>query len=87
MTAADLRQVLADALVYAAVPGFAGSRTEADFRDGVRDVPLSELEIDSLAAMELCIAIELNTGVSLAPADIAALPSLGALVERLVDGR
>lgn len=87
MTAAELRQVIADALVYAAVPGFVGSRAEVEFRDGSRDVEMHELEIDSLSAMELCIAVELNTDVSLAPADIAALPSLGALVQRLMAGQ
>lgn len=84
MTAAELRNVIADSLVYAAVPGFVGSGAETEFRDGARDVTMTELEIDSLAAMELCIAIELNAGISLTPAEVAALPSLNALVQRLV---
>jgi len=84
MTATELRQVIADALVYASVPLFAGSRAEAEFREGERDLPMAELEIDSLAAMELCIAIELNTDISLTPADVVAMPSLDALVQRLV---
>ena len=83
MTASELRNVIADALVYASVPGFAGSLAEGAFRTATSDVLMTELEIDSLAAMELCIAIELNTDISLAPTDIAALPSLGALLERL----
>ncbi len=87
MTAAELRDVIADALVYAAVPGFVGSSAEAEFRNGSRDVPMAELEIDSLAAMELCIAIELNTDISLTPADVVAMPSLNALVQRLVAGQ
>ena len=87
MTATELRNVIADALVYASVPGFAGSRSESDFRGAIRDVHMAELQIDSLAGMELCIAIELNTGVSLAPTDIAAMPSLDALLRRLEAGQ
>lgn len=86
MTAADLRQVIADARVYASVPGFVGSQAETEFRSGARDVPFSDLEIDSLAGMELCIAIEVNTDISLTPADVVAMPSLDALVQRLVAG-
>jgi long-chain acyl-CoA synthetase len=82
----ELRQVIADAMVYASVPGFADSQSEATFRDGTHDVKLTEVDIDSLAAMELCIALELSTGVSLAPADITAMTSLGALLQRLEAG-
>ncbi|RYG95740.1 MAG: hypothetical protein EON57_16190, partial [Alphaproteobacteria bacterium] len=82
----ELRQVIADAMVYAAVPGFVGSQAEAAFRDGTRDVQLTEIDIDSLAAMEICIALELNTDISLAPNDITGMPSLGALLLRLEAG-
>lgn len=40
--------------------------------------------MDSLARMELCIAIEVETGVSLTPDDLDSFRSLGALARRVV---
>ena len=57
----------------------------APFRDaflaGESAVTMEELEMDSLAKMELCIAIEVGTGVSLAPEELERYPTLGALVD------
>ena len=57
----------------------------AAFRDaflaGESAVPMAELEMDSLAKMELCIAIEVGTGVSLAPEELERYGSLAALVD------
>lgn len=83
MTGADIRVVIADALVYASVPRFRDSAEQADFVAGRRDIRMADLEIDSLAAMELCIAIETNSGVSIVPGELAEVASLGALVERV----
>lgn len=83
MTEADIRQVIADALVYAAVPRFRDSAEQADFVAGKRDIQLADLEIDSLAAMELCIAIETNSGVSIVPGELAEVGTLGALAKRV----
>lgn len=80
MTEAEVRQVIADALVYAAVPLFAHSEDHADFVAGKRDIRLDAFEIDSLATMEMCIAIELNLGVEIVPGDLAELETLGAIV-------
>lgn len=86
MTEAEIRQVISDALVYAAVPLFAESDEQADFVAGRRDVRLDEFEIDSLATMELCIAIELNLGVEIVPGDLAEIATLGDIVA-LAQGR
>lgn len=83
MTDDEIRHVIADALRYASVPSFAGSAREHDFLSGKVDVPFAELEIDSLAVMELCIALEASLGVSVAPADLLAVGSLGALVRHV----
>ncbi len=83
MTDDELRSTLADALVYAAVPGFRDSGAEEAFRAGDGQFAIANLEIDSLAWMELCIAIEINTGVTVTPADLAALPTLGDLVAKV----
>lgn len=83
MTETELCNALADALVYAAVPGFRDSGAEEAFRAGDGRFAISSLEIDSLAWMELCIAIEINTGVTLTPADLAGLPTLGDLLAKV----
>ena len=58
-----------------------------DIRDrflaGELDLKFPELDMDSLAKMELCIAIEVGTGVSLAPEELDRHDSLGALVAEI----
>lgn len=83
MTDDEIRKVIADALVYAAVPGFRGSQRERDFVEGRADIRLADLDIDSLAAMELCIAIETNVGASILPQDLAKIGSLDSLVTKV----
>lgn len=83
MTDDEIRKVIADALVYAAVPGFRGSPRQQDFVAGGTDIQLVDLDIDSLAAMELCIAIESNVGASILPQDLAKIGSLNKLVQRI----
>lgn len=83
MTDDEIRKVIADALVYAAVPGFRGSPRERDFVDGGADIQLADLDIDSLAAMELCIAIETNVGASILPQDLEKIGSLDSLVKKV----
>ena len=53
------------------------------FTSGAIDYPLDELEMDSLAEMELCIAIEVGTGVSLVPEDLRAYGTVGRLAAAL----
>lgn len=80
MTEGEIRQVIADALVYAAVPRFAGSSERADFVAGRSDIAMADFQIDSLASMELCIAIELNLGVEILPSDLTMISTLGGIV-------
>jgi len=47
------------------------------------DFDLADLDMDSLAIMEFCIAIELSTGVTLLPAQVAELGSTGAIECRI----
>lgn len=75
-----IREVIADAFVYASVPRFAGSPEATAFVAGTSDIPMDRFEIDSLALMELCIAIELNLGVEIVPSDLADITSLGGIV-------
>lgn len=86
MTTQEIRELVSQALRYASVPGFDRSETKEAFLSG-KDVALSQLEIDSLAAMELCIAIEANLDVSILPDDLPRLGSLNALVGRIEELR
>lgn len=83
MTELEIREVIADALDYAAVPRFRGSELRNQFVAGATDILFDDLEIDSLAAMELCIALETNSGVSILPAELPEFGTLGALVKRV----
>ena len=82
MTEREIRELICQALRYASVPGFNRSDRQAAFING-EDVGLDDLEIDSLAAMELCIAIETNLDVTLLPAELPALGSLNGIVRRV----
>jgi len=42
----------------------------SSIRQGDRELTLEALEFDSLAWMEFCIAVELKSGLDLAPSDI-----------------
>jgi hypothetical protein len=53
------------------------------FLGGELDLTFAELELDSLARMELCIAIEVGTGVSLAPEELDPHVSLAPLVAEI----
>lgn len=86
MTELEIREIIADALDYASVPRFRGSVARAEFVAGTRDISFDELEVDSLAAMELCIALETNSGISILPDELAGFGSLGALAKRVESG-
>ena len=86
MTETEIRQLVAEALAYASIPNFQGSATERAFLAATAEVPFSELEIDSLAAMEICIAIEANIGTSILPNELAGIETLSDLV-RSIQGK
>jgi acyl carrier protein len=79
----DLRRSakrLIEGLEAGAVARRAGRDFRGPFLDGTLDATFAELELDSLARMELCIAIEVALGVSLAPEELERYPTLDALV-------
>jgi acyl carrier protein len=80
VTEAEIRQMLVEALHEASVFGLRNNGWTDEFLAGARDVALEDLEMDSLGAMELCIAVEVNTGVSIVPDDLNAIGTLGGLV-------
>lgn len=75
--------LISDAMLYASVPDFGGSAKQSGFLAGEHDIRFEEFDIDSLASMELCIAIETELGVSIAPAELPELGSLMAVVRRV----
>lgn len=78
MTFDEARKLLLDALHEAA--GVLHDRKFADQIVGSdKDIPFSEIEMDSLAVMEVCLMIDDRTGIEVDPADLIANPSLNAL--------
>ncbi|WP_055049358.1 acyl carrier protein [Devosia sp. A16] len=80
MTEREIRQMLVDAMLGASVFGLRDNGWTDEFVAGTRDVAMGDLEMDSLGAMELCIAVEVNTGVEIVPDQLATMPTLGTLV-------
>jgi hypothetical protein len=79
------RQQFLDILVEAGTGGIEDHPQRLGFLEGSEDIPLSEIAIDSLALMEVAIAIEETLGVSLAPDQIMNNSSLGDLWLAVVD--
>lgn len=87
MTETELRTVLIHALEDARVIGIGDETAKAAFVSGEVDIALADLEIDSLAVMQFCIAVEKRSGISVVPRDLRKLPTLGALARKLSSGR
>jgi acyl carrier protein len=83
MTDAEIRQKLADALEYSQVIKFRESGIREDFLAGKADMSIEALELDSLSSIELCIAIENSTGVSILLGDLWDSDSLSQLVAKI----
>ena len=83
MDANAIRAVIVDGLEAGAVRKARQEEFRTAFLAGRIAVPMAELEMDSLARMELCIAIEVGTGVSLAPEELDRYDTLAALVDDL----
>ena len=81
MDARVIRQAIVDGLEAGGVGQIHRAATRDPFLAGASDLTLDELEMDSLARMELCIAIEVATGVSLAPEELDRYATLVALAE------
>ena len=76
MTEPQIRAMLVEALEYASVIALRDKNLIADFLAGTNEVP----DMDSLAEMELCIAIEVHAGVSIVPDRLRKIGTLGRLV-------
>ena len=83
MSPAEIRAMVLEGLAAAGITSLRNSGLTQSFLDGECDIAFSEIEMDSLATMELCIAIEANTGVTILPEDLQHIDSLGGLVSRI----
>lgn len=79
----EIRTMLVEALEYASVYSMRHLNLTEGFLAGTKDVSFEELDMDSLAIMELCIAIELNAGISLVPEELESIGSLDKLISLL----
>ncbi len=80
MTETELRAAMVEMFRESGVFHLRDNDFESAFVDGKYDARLDELDIDSLAAMEICIALEANWGTALVPEDLQRVGSLQALV-------
>lgn len=79
MTEQQVRAMLVEALDAANVFAMREKQLAEGFLAGIAEVPFDALEMDSLAEMELCIAIEINAGVSVVPDQLRKIGSLQRL--------
>jgi len=76
------RQAVFEALKIAA-PGTFDEALRRAFLAEALNLKLADLHMDSLGEMEFCIAIELSTGVTLLPSELAELSSTDAVELRI----
>lgn len=79
MTDYELRRTLIDALEFAEALGSVDSRQRQAFEQGRIDLPLQALELDSLARMEILIALETTHGVVMSPEELLPHRTLGEI--------
>ena len=83
MNERDIRRILVDGLEAGAVHQVNDVRIREAFLAGTQDLRFAELAMDSLAKMELFIAIEVGTGVALAPEELGRFAAIGEIVMML----
>jgi hypothetical protein len=76
------RQAVFEALKVAVPHTFGDELRRSFLADGL-NLNLADLDMDSLGQMEFCIAVELSTGVTLLPSQIAELSSTDAIERRI----
>jgi len=78
MESSRARLAVFEALKVGARSGFNDERRRR-FLDEGSNFLLADLDMDSLGEMEFCIQIELSTGITLLPPQLAALASTDAI--------
>ena len=85
MTEQEVRSTILEAMQYANVKMTGDQDMTSLLLAGTEDIALDQLSMDSLATMELCIALETNTGVSIVPDDLQRIETLNSLVRIVLD--
>jgi len=83
MTFLEARNKVLQAL-DAATDVFNDVKFSSKLRDPTVDVTFAELELDSLAAIECCLALEDNIGIDVDPADLTVHSSINRLANYIV---
>lgn len=83
MTELEIRQIIAAGLEQGSCFSLRNNGWTEDFLAGRREVAFGDMDIDSLAVMELCIAIEVETGFTILPDEIAQCATLGEVAKRV----
>ena len=83
VTSAEARQKVLRALDVA-LGVFNNPKLSGTLHDPAIDVTFAELELDSLAAVECCMALEDDIGIDIDPADLAIHDSINKLAEHIV---
>jgi acyl carrier protein len=79
----SLRRTLVALIHQAGILGLRDDDLQEAFISGATNPTLPDIGTDSLSEMELCIAIEEELGVAIAPAELGKLITLEALLERV----
>jgi len=56
-----------------------------DIRESKDDIEFSIFDIDSLDSMEICISIEINTGITIVPEELNRIKSVNELVSMIIE--
>lgn len=86
MTESEIRLSIAELLRDAGIFHLRDENVERAFIDGSYDAHLDQIGIDSLAAMELCIGLEVHWGSTLVPEDLNRVGTLQSLVRIVKKG-
>lgn len=80
-----IRKLLIPVLQDAGIFYLRDNIVENDFAAGVWDIHLTELDMDSLSTMELCIGLEVEWGLTVLPEDLSKVGTLGQLADIVVE--
>jgi len=81
----EQRAALVTLFDMSGVYAFKESELDEPFLAGVGNPSLEELNIDSLSAIELCVAIEKDYGTTIAPTELGAFETVEDLGKRIFD--
>ena len=82
----EIKTHLATMLEQANIRELSDGSIEKDFVKGSLDIAFDKLDMDSLARLQLCIAIEIELGVSIVPEQLCSMRSLNSLLQEIKTG-